>query len=133
MDLDSGLIKVDGVDISTLPHKYVRSELTAVPQEAYIFDGTVRFNVDPTETVIDEDIIKALEKLRLWARIEQRGGLDAVIHDKFFSSGEAQLLILARAMVRKGKVLVLDEITSRYISRLPQIPVLDLTANSSIV
>ncbi|WYZ37828.1 hypothetical protein EsH8_II_001334 [Colletotrichum jinshuiense] len=112
MDLDSGAITIDGVDISTLAHENVRSKLVAVPQESYIFDGTVRLNLDPTETVADSEVVAALEKVQLWGKVEERGGLDAVIDDNFFSNGEAQLLVFARAMLRKGKVLILDEITS---------------------
>ncbi|KAI8283986.1 ABC transporter atnG [Colletotrichum sp. SAR 10_98] len=112
LDLDSGSITIDGIDLSTLPHEYVRSHLVAVPQESYIFDGSVRLNIDPTETVPDSDVIEALEKVQLWGKVEERGGLDALIDDKFFSQGEAQLLVFARAMLRKGKVLILDEITS---------------------
>ncbi|GKT77326.1 ABC multidrug transporter [Colletotrichum tofieldiae] len=112
MDLDSGSITIDGVDISNLPHEYVRSKLVAVPQESYIFDGTVRLNLDPTETAPDSEVMTVLERVQLWDKVEERGGLDAVIDDKFFSQGEAQLLVFARAMLRKGKVLILDEITS---------------------
>ncbi|KAJ0345222.1 hypothetical protein KNSL1_008611 [Colletotrichum chrysophilum] len=112
LDLDGGSIIIDGIDLSTLPHEYVRSHLVAVPQESYIFDGSVRLNIDPTETVPDSDVIEALEKVQLWGKVEERGGLDSLIDDKFFSQGEAQLLVFARAMLRKGKVLILDEITS---------------------
>ncbi|KZL81674.1 abc transporter [Colletotrichum incanum] len=112
MQLESGTITIDGVDLSTVPHEHVRSRLTAVPQDVFIFDGTVRLNVDPEKTATDEDIKKALENVRLWSKVEQRGGLDATIHDKFFSRGESQLLVFARAMLQKSKVLVLDEFTS---------------------
>lgn len=113
LDLDSGSVTIDGVDLSTLPHEYVRSHLVAVPQESYIFDGSVRLNIDPTQTVPDFEVIEALEKVQLRGKVEERGGLDALIDDKFFSQGEAQLLVFARAMLRKGRVLILDEITSR--------------------
>jgi len=53
---DQGSIAIDDVDISTLAHEFVRSSLVAVPQEAYIFDGTVRLNMDPSETVHDDEI-----------------------------------------------------------------------------
>ncbi|KXH67726.1 ABC transporter [Colletotrichum salicis] len=112
MELDSGTIIIDDVEIATLPHEYVRSKIVAVPQESYIFDGTVRLNLDPGQTASDEEITAVLKRVQLWDEVEERGGLDAVIDDKFFSQGETQLLVFARAMLRKGRVLILDEITS---------------------
>lgn len=114
MDLDSGTIVIDGIDVSTVPHEHVRSRIAAVPQESYILNGTVRLNVDPTGAVTDEELVRVLQTVQLWNKIEQRGGLDAVIHEKFFSHGETQLLVFARAMVRKSRVLLLDEPNSKY-------------------
>ncbi|KAL1619695.1 hypothetical protein SLS56_010027 [Neofusicoccum ribis] len=70
------------------------------------------FNSDPTESLPDDEIKRALEKVHLWDKIEQRGGLDTIIDDKFFSQGQSQLLMCARAMLRKSKIVVLDEATS---------------------
>lgn len=146
VDEVSGTIVIDGVDISTLPGEYVRSGIVAVSQEAYIFDATVRVNVDPTTAEagdgprgqkhshdnhsVDDGIIKALEAVGLWDKIQQRGGLDAVIDDRFFSQGEKQLLTIARALVKGAKrgvergvkkkgggLLILDEVTSRQVFR----------------
>nr|POE50464.1 isoform 3 of canalicular multispecific organic anion transporter 2 [Quercus suber] len=108
----SGSITIDGVDIATLPHEYVRSRLVALPQDTFIFDGTIRLNVDPTQAIADDRLITVLERVQLWSKIQARGGLDAVANDKFFSPGEAQLLVFARAMLRESKVLILDEFTS---------------------
>lgn len=113
IDVDKGSIAVDDVELSSLEHEYVRTSLVAVPQEAYLFDGTVRLNVDPTECAGEKDIIQVLERVRLWPVVQRRGGLDVVIDSQFFSHGQKQLLSLARAMLRKSRVLVLDEVTSR--------------------
>lgn len=113
LDLDRGSIKIDGIDIANIPHEYVRAKLVALPQEVFILDGSIRLNVDPAATSSDEEILAALEKVQLLNKILARGGLDATVNDDFFSQGEEQLLVFARAMLRKSKVLILDEFTSR--------------------
>lgn len=75
--------------------------------------GTIRFNIDPFGKVSDEDIIRALERVRLWAIISEKGGLSKEIDTSMWSAGQKQLLCLARAMVRNSKVLILDEAMSR--------------------
>ena len=69
--------------------------------------------MDPTSTLPDETIIKALVKVNLWSLLEARGGLDAEIKDQALSKGQLQILCLARVMLKStGKVLILDEPTS---------------------
>jgi ABC-type multidrug transport system fused ATPase/permease subunit len=111
LDLDSGSIAIDGVDLSNLPPEFIRARISAVPQDPYLFDeATIRYNLDPTHHVSDEEIVQALEKVRLWDKIQERGGLDAVVKDEdFFSKGEKQLLAFARGILRKSKILILDE------------------------
>ena len=81
LDISSGSITIDGIDIRSVSHEHVRSSLVAVPQEAYIFEASVRKNIDPAETASDETIIDALRKVQLWLVIERRGGLDAIVDD----------------------------------------------------
>lgn len=118
MNLDTGSIRIDGVDLHSLPHEFVRTNLVALPQDSYVFDGTVRLNVDPNKASTDERIVEVLKKVKLWSKIEARGGLDNVIGDDFFSPGESQLLVFARALLRDSKILILDEFTSRYVGAL---------------
>lgn len=109
---DGGDVLIDGVNLKNLPHEYVREHLVALPQDSYIFDGTVRLNVDPKGKATDDQIIDVLQKVRLWDKVESRGGLETKINDDFFSLGESQLLVFARAMLRDSKILILDEFTS---------------------
>lgn len=115
LELDGGSIIVDGVDISTIPRQDVRSKLIAIPQEPYLLTGTVRHNVDPLHSVSNEAIISALDKVSLWGLLKEKGGLDAQVDDELLSHGQRQLISLARAMVRKSTILVLDEATSRCV------------------
>jgi ABC-type multidrug transport system fused ATPase/permease subunit len=112
LELNSGTILIDGLDLSTLPRNYIRTNLNAIPQDPYFIAGSIRLNVDPYSTSTDALIISTLRKVHLLNTITSNGGLDAELDPDMLSHGQRQLFCLARAILRKSKIVVLDEATS---------------------
>ncbi|WWC92929.1 uncharacterized protein L201_007892 [Kwoniella dendrophila CBS 6074] len=119
VEVRGGNIEIDGIDLRSLGLDTLRQRLSIIPQDAFLFSGTIRENIDPTGSYSDDRLNDALNLI-----YRDSDGSSSVLRDKFrldalltsegsnFSAGEKQLLALIRALVKRSKILLLDEATS---------------------
>ena len=112
-----GKIFISGEDITHIPLIQLRKEICIVPQEPFLFDGTLRSNMDPKGQYDDYEIKKALDKVHFnWKLLGDKKSKRLDFHvsenGNNFSLGEKQLICFARAILQKKKIVVFDEATS---------------------
>ncbi|XP_065214443.1 multidrug resistance-associated protein 1-like [Planococcus citri] len=110
-----GEISIDGVDIASLGLHSVRAKLTIIPQDPVLFSGSLRVNLDPAGEYSDDRVWRSLELAHLKSYVSSlAAGLEYEVTEggENFSVGQRQLICLARALLRKTKVLILDEATA---------------------
>ena len=113
LEANSGKISIDGIDISEIGLEVLRKNLTIIPQEPVLIEGSLRNNIDPLHLYTDKEIIERLSEVGLDEFFVNKS-LDYNIDDNGtnISIGEKQMICIARALIKKTKIILMDEATA---------------------
>mgnify|MGYP002623377221 CR=1 FL=1 len=105
MDLNDVTIIIDGIDIQNISLKLLREKISILPQEQFLIESSLRDNIDPLKKYNDEDILKLIDDLCLFQKLDNISKLNFEIKEngKNLSTGEKKLICFARTIIRNNK------------------------------